>query len=703
MITNEDLLNKIENYGKYLKNVDPITAKEKGVVYTPEKIVDFMIGSIDFLLSKFFNLKIGIRTEKNLKYLDPASGTNTFACGLLKFAKKKFLDENSNLPSAQSAFDKWVKNGFLNNIYLIEIMKDPYLLGYLRILSTLDKLGMNLKLNDLNLNSSLSNTFLNPNYMKKNDPKEVFIIMGNPPYNLSSQNNCAWINEKIMDYKNGLKERNKKIISDDYVKFLRFGQWKIKQAGKGILAMITNNRYLEGQMFSVMRESLRKTFDHIYIVNLHGDMRKKEAGNPFDIRIGVCVAFMVRIDNSPNKNAAIHYMDVPNLTREEKFLVLSKGFHENSFKMLSETKKNYFVDIDTELLDRYEFFPSIDSFFVSSPTSGIMVGKDHLLVDTDRKNVETNLKLFFNKDFGKLNELKIKTHDSKSWKKDKVFAKTSLTHAISKITPIQYRGFDFRYIAYDRSIVEGHRMGYIDQISQKNPAITVSKSSRKSNFCTAFIANQIIEKCHMSVTDTSYAFLLNKDGKSNIDKKSSRIPFNCSDEELFYYNYGILFSMTYRKRYDEYLLKGFPRIPITKNRDLFIKMSELGYRLAQTHLLNMNVDPKLDVAEIPPDQWIVKDFYYSPEEECLYFDKTKLSWIKGITLQMWEFSIGNIPQLPQFLKSRKYSSVRKWNTLQRSLTHEELIVFLKICSAIEITLKLLPYIDEIYKKIDILE
>jgi len=166
MITNEDLLNKIENYGKYLKNIDPITAKEKGVVYTPEKIVDFMIGSIDFLLSKFFNLKKGIRTEKNLKYLDPASGTNTFACGLLKFAKKKFLDENSNLPTTQNVFNKWVKNGFLNNIYLIEIMKDPYLLGHLRILSTLDKLGMNLKLNDLNLNSSLSNTFLNPNYMK---------------------------------------------------------------------------------------------------------------------------------------------------------------------------------------------------------------------------------------------------------------------------------------------------------------------------------------------------------------------------------------------------------------------------------------------------------------------------------------------------------------------------------------------------------
>ena len=719
-------------YSDFLKLYDPKIAKDRGVVYTPHEIVEFMIDGIDFMLKRWLNKPNGIISETllensnenpidQLRILDPAAGTNAFACGLLHKAKIKFNEKYTIPTLAQGAFNNWVKNEFFNNMFAFEILMAPYVLGHIRTFLTLEELGLVLNAEENKLKSFLMNTLMTPplqrsmdewlfnnqnigreikQALKIRDKRDIFIIMGNPPYNLSSQNNCVWINEKIDDYKKGLKEKNKKIISDDYVKFLRFGQWKIEQVGTGILAMITNSRYLEGQMFPIMRESLRKTFDHIYIVNLHGDMRKKEAGNPFDIRVGVCIAFMVRIDNSPNKNAAIHYMDVPNPTREEKFLILSDGFHEERFKLLSETKKNYFVDIDTELLDRYESFPSIDSFFVASPTSGIMVGKDHLLVDTDRKNVETNLKLFFDKDFDRLDELKIKTHDSKSWKKDKVYAKTNLKHAMSKITPIQYRGFDFRYIAYDRSIVEGHRMGYIDQISQKNPAITVSKSSRKANFCTAFIANHIIEKCYMSVTDTSYAFLLNKDGKSNIDKKSSRIPFKCSDEDFFYYIYGILFSMTYRKRYDEYLLKGFPRIPITKNRNFFIEMSELGYKLAQAHLLNIKIDPKLDVAEIPPDQWIVKDFYYSPEEECLYLDKTKNSWIKGISKEMWSFKIGDIPQLSQFLKSRKFSSVRKWNTLQRSLSHRELIIFLKICSAIMKTIEILPIIDSLFQQID---
>ena len=185
--------------------------------------------------------------------------------------------------------------------------------------------------------------------------------------------------------------------------------------------------------------------------------------------------------------------------------------------------------------------------------------------------------------------------------------------------------------------------------------------------------------------------------------KPPKLSFSCNNEDFFYYIYGILFSMTYRKRYKEYLLKGFPRIPITKIQNLFFEMAELGKKLAQAHMLETKINKRFELADISPDQWIVKDFFYSSKEECLYFDKTKNSWIKGITLQMWEFSIGTIRQLPQFLKSRKFSLVRKWNTLQRSLTHEELIIFLKICSAIDLTLKLLPTIDELYKKIDIFE
>ena len=228
--------------------------------------------------------------------------------------------------------------------------------------------------------------------IKIRDHRDIFVIMGNPPYNLSSQNNCAWINEKLGEYKEGLDEKNQKILADDYVKFLRFGQWKIEQVGTGVLAFITNNKYFDGQMFSVMRKSLRKTFDHIYIVNLHGDMRKNESGNPFDIRVGVGIAIMVRSNNSPNKHAASHYMDVPHATREEKFAVLGQGFDESHFRLLPETQKNYFVEMNTDLLEHYESFIPINRLFKAEPTSGIMVGRDRLLMDVDPAVVEENLR-----------------------------------------------------------------------------------------------------------------------------------------------------------------------------------------------------------------------------------------------------------------------------------------------------------------------
>jgi len=748
-------------YSDFLNLYDPITAKNRGVVYTPQEIVDFMIQGIDFMLKRWLDMPNGLISKDNpqiveqpislktkqtkiteiinenrekvierLRVLDPAAGTMAFACGLLHFAKEVFQNKIQQPTLAQGAFKKWVEDTFFNNVYAFEILMAPYVLGHIRTFLTLENLGLNLNSEDYHLKSFLMNTLMTPPKDRKieewifnnleigreikealqiRDKTDIFVIMGNPPYNISSQNNCEWINEKINDYKIGLKEKNLKILSDDYVKFIRFGQWKIEQVGKGILAFITNSRYLDGQMFSIMRKSLKKSFDYIYIVNLHGDMRKKESGNPFDIRVGVAIAFMVRINNSPNKNAAVFYMDVPENTREEKFAILTQGFQEPGFKLLPETSKNFFVNIDTTYLDRFEQFTPIDTLFKSNPTSGIMIGRDRLLVDVDEKVLKQNMTRFFNKKFEELNNLKIKVNDTKTWKKSKVFKETNLAKALKTIRFINYRGWDFRYITYDRALVEGHRMGYIDQISQSNPAITVTKSSRKKKFETAFIVQNLLEKCFMAVTDTSYAFPLSLNGKSNIIKP--KLHFQTTPEQIFYYCYGILYAQTYRNRYDEYLRKYFPRIPFTEKSNLFFNMANLGKTLADIHLMKNDISLHLELAEINPNEWIINNLFYKEDEETLYFDdisdkdknkSIKTPWIKGITQEIWDYSIGGIHQIKQFLNSRKYNPFQKYNTLQRSLNHEELIYLLKMITAIEKTIDILPEIDRLYKKIDVL-
>jgi len=493
------------------------------------------------------------------------------------------------------------------------------------------------------------------------------------------------------------------------VKFLRFGKWKIEEVGTGILALITNSRYLEGQVFNVMRESLRKTFDKIYIVNLRGDMRKKESGNPFDIRVGVSIAFMVRTNNKPNKKADVFYMDIPHSSREEKFKVLSFGFKEGKFKLLTDTKKNYFVEIDTTYLDRFEQFIPIDKLFKSRPLSGIMAGRDRLVYDVDEEALKKKLKMFFNKEFDQLENLKIKTNDTKSWKKSEVFKGTNYKNVVESIKKINYRGWDFRYIAYDRILLEGHRMGYIDKITENNPALTVTKSSRKKRFETAFISEKLIEKCYMAVTDTSYAFLLKLDGKSNIIIPD--LPYKSNHNQVFYYIYGVLYSPAYRERYDVYLRKSFPRIPFPKKEELFNSMGKIGKILADIHLLKLDISFNLKISEINPNKWIIGDYIYIKEEETLYFEnpnKTEkkiedLPWIRGITQEMWNYSLGRIRQIEQFLNSRQYNPSQKYNSLQRGLNHDELVYFLKMISAIEKTIEILPQLDEIYNKLDVLD
>ncbi len=714
------------SYSTFLQYYDPKIAKASGVMYTPSEIVRFILQGVDDILTTHLQTSAGVMAsviEKPgskrfpIKWIDPAAGTMAFLEELLRFSKEKW---EISVPTQEKptktkieTFSTWVRECRLKRFFAFEILQAPYILGHTRIVSSLNALGVDVQENNTPLNFFLQNSLKIPVESKhfagmNSVPDSFYIILGNPPYNLSSQNISPWITDQIQTYKQGLQEKNKKILSDDYVKFIRFAQWKVAQAGHGIIAFITNNRYLEGQMFSVMRKSLRKTFDHIYIVNLHGDMRKKESGNPFNIRVGVCIAFMVRLDNSSKKNAAIHYMDVPHFTREGKFAVLSQGFRQDSFTLLPETSKNYFVEIDTTHMQRYESFIPINQLFVSSPTSGIMAGRDRLLMDTDKSNVEQNLQWFFSENTTELNRLKIKFHDTKSWKKSKVFARTTFEHSRALIRPIQYRGFDFRYLAYDTHIVEGHRRGYIDQITHNNPAITITKSSRKPQFCTAFIANRLIEKCFMSVTDTAYAFLLNKGGKSNI--KIPSLPYEATPEQVFYYTYAILFARTYRLRYDEYLRKSFPGIPFPETLNKFTQLAILGEDLAKLHLLNVEIDPRLEIPDIPAEAWYVNDFWYSPEDCCLYFDRQSkkkdlrltIPYIKGITPEIWNFSIGTIPQLSQFLKSRRFSKTRKWNSLQRSLNHEELVYFLKMCSAIGQSLGLQEEIDVIYCQIDTL-
>ena len=295
-------------YETFLAEYDPDERERRGVYYTPEPVVSYIVRSLHSLLKTEFEKHDGLASD-GVTLLDPAAGTMTFVAQAAQQAVTEF--ENNYGSGGRTDF---IRSHVLKNFYALELMMAPYAVGHLKMSFFLEELGH--RLNDdervpFYLTNTLDTEELEQSRLpglsalaeesrlagavKKQTP--ILLILGNPPYSYDSSNKGTWITGLINEYKQvdgkPLGEKNPRGLQDDYVKFLRFSQWKVEQAGRGIVGMITNHSYLDNPTFRGMRQSLMHTFDDIYILNLHGNSLKKETcpdGSPdkniFDIRLG---------------------------------------------------------------------------------------------------------------------------------------------------------------------------------------------------------------------------------------------------------------------------------------------------------------------------------------------------------------------------------------------------------------------------------
>ncbi len=326
-----DMGNILENFGQKTRQSDPVVhfyetflanyeaslRKNRGVYYTPEPVVAFIVRAVNQILEKRFNLELGLG-NKQVTILDPATGTGTFLYQVIKQ-----IYQNLEEYGLAKNWDKYVKeSNLLNRLYGFELLMTPYTIAHLKIGLLLENLGYQfqnkerlgiyltnaldkgVKKSDLILGKYLSEE-ANQSAAIKTD-KPVLVVIGNPPYSGESANkNNPWIEALVKDYYLvdgvSLNEKNPKWLQDDYVKFIRFGQWRIEQTGYGILAFVTNHGYLDNPTFRGMRQNLAQTFDEIHIIDLHGNAKKKEVSpdgkpdkNVFDIQQGVSIAIMVK-------------------------------------------------------------------------------------------------------------------------------------------------------------------------------------------------------------------------------------------------------------------------------------------------------------------------------------------------------------------------------------------------------------------------
>ncbi len=391
-------------YSDFLEEYDKDVKKDLGVVYTDERIVDFQIRGINYFLKKAFKIKDGI-LDTRVKYLDPASGTMAYPCGLMREARKRISD---NVDADETSFgfesekdtyfNEWFKKMFLRkgegrgNVFGFEILMAPYILGHLRTLIVAEGLGATIDyrkdkvqiylINSLmdapqtteigNLDPWIKGLNLDNKYLKTEikegigirNRKDIMVVMGNPPYNISSQNSSKWITDlvneyidpKVLNIEGKKKVTGLNAMKDDYTKFIRFAQWKIADKNeRGIVSFITNRKFIEMQTGRGMRYHLYKSFDEIWIIDLHGDWKeskkfKKRDENVFGIDVGVAISFFLRYkkEDHDDKTCKIKYAEVWG-TKEERL---------NNLKTLEINRINF---IDVPLNEMIEFIPSLTS------------------------------------------------------------------------------------------------------------------------------------------------------------------------------------------------------------------------------------------------------------------------------------------------------------------------------------------------------
>ncbi|MCH8325786.1 MAG: N-6 DNA methylase, partial [Bacteroidetes bacterium] len=322
----------IHFYEDFLKEYDANLRKKMGAYYTPQPVVRFIVRSVDYLLKKEFGLSSGLADTSKLEngthkvqILDPAVGTGTFLSAVIRsiYLQLKETGQIGRWPA-------YVHHDLLPRIHGFEIMMAPYTIAHLKLSMAFKATGFkhfNRRLgiyltNSLEEADNIGDLFTGFGFAEsiaeeskeasqiKND-SPIMVVIGNPPYSVSSTNKGEWILNLIKDYKKDLNERNIQPLSDDYIKFIRYAEHFVEKNKTGIVAMITNNSFLDGIIHRQMRKHLLETFDEIYILDLHGNAKKKETApdgskdqNVFDIMQGVSISIMIRKSDKKDKQEA---------------------------------------------------------------------------------------------------------------------------------------------------------------------------------------------------------------------------------------------------------------------------------------------------------------------------------------------------------------------------------------------------------------
>ena len=727
-------------YETFLAAYNPNKRKARGVWYTPEPIVNFIVRAVDEVLQYEFDLPEGLadtskvsidwdtgQTDKKgkvitikknvhrVQILDPATGTGTFLAETMKQIAWRI---QKDVPGMWS---NYIEKDLIPRLHGLELLMASYAMCHMKLDMILTELGYK-PTNDpprlsVFLTNSLeegepANQFLpfaqwisqearGANTIKRDLP--IMCVIGNPPYSASSTNNSDWIMMEMQAYKKGLGER-KVNLNDDYMKFIRLAEILIEKNQSGIVAMITNNSFLDGITQREMRHHLRKTFDKITILNLHGDIRTDDPTygqdeNVFDIMQGVSIIIMrkLRITNTDSL-ATIHYHEILGKRNAKYDALFQIGINDDSFSEIKCYEPLHrFLPNGISNEENYNLGFKISEFFGES-SSGIQTKQDALCISPRKSDLSKRLDDFRNLDESSLRKKYRIPKDSRDWKMSMAIDDVLLGNG--QIIPFLYKPFDVQniyytgrtkgFVAYPRRAIMQHIVG------RENLCLIVNRQNVRDYFSYAFVTN--IACCHgtfylgnrgqdyccplyLYSTDT---LRIEQSRRVNFDptlyKQLQELVVQTGSEPpdelaVFDYIYGVLHCPAYRKVYSEFLKIDFPRIPWPSSPDEFWGVSNKGMELRKLHLMELEAIGPTKYPYIGEGDNIVEKPNFKDNKVWI----NKAQYFDNASEISWNLSIGGYNPAQKWLKDRmgkklNYDDVKHYQRILKILSETDKIM-----------------------------
>lgn len=723
-------------YETFLAAYNPAKRKARGVWYTPEAVVNFIVRAVDDVLQTEFGLTEGLADTSKItidwdsgqndkkgkpivarkevhrvQVLDPATGTGTFLAEVIKQIAPKVKDV------APGMWSGYIERDLIPRLHGFELLMASYAMCHMKLDMMLTELGYQPSTSPPRLGVYLTNSLeegerdsrdlfmaqwltreaREASTIKRQTP--IMCVLGNPPYSGESANKGDWIMSLMDAYKKEpggqqkLQERNPKWINDDYVKFMRLAEHTIAKNGEGVLGFITNHGWLDNPTFRGMRWHLLNTFDKLWVLDLHGNSKKKEVApdgsadkNVFDIQQGVAIVIGVKKKPANVKNAKapkplaqVQHAELWG-DRAGKYQALqSQGLHHRDGEtplwqsLVPQAPQLVLVPRDTQLLAEYQAGFSLQAFMPVNSV-GIVTARDALSIDMDQQTLWQRVN-----DFAQLPPEAARAKyalgkDVRDWAVAAAQADVTQHLTPERLLQLTYRPFDNRWTFYT-----GNSRGFLcyprgevmrHYVAGENLGLLIPKAVKDAQFAHAFVTRHISEAIFLSGTTGSNAMncpLYLYPSEQDLDQTRrvnfepalyARLQTLATDPQrgspdevaVFDYLYGTLHRPSYRQRYAPFLKTDFPRIPWPTSSAAFWATADAGTQLRRLHLM----EPQAVGAAPYPFQGEgrgVVDKPWRDEAGKVWINATQ--WFDGVPLVAWNFWIGGYQPAQKWLKDRR--------------------------------------------------